>query len=221
MPHSLYVFDAYGTLFDVHSAVARHARELGPQAARLSEVWRSKQLEYTWVRTLAGAYRDFGALTADALDYAGALCGGLSPQLRARLLDAYGALDAFPEVAATLDALKARGCRTAILSNGTPAMLAAAVRAAGLEGRLDAVLSVDSLRLYKTAPQAYALVGNHFATSPHEVTFLSSNRWDIAGAQAFGFRTIWVNRSGLPDEYGELAPAAVVTSLERLIALDG
>jgi len=221
MPHSkLYVFDAYGTLFDVHSAVARHAGEIGPEAARLSDMWRTKQLEYTWVRSLSGRYRDFEALTQEALDYAAARCGGLSPALRAKLLDAYAVLDAYPDAAATLDALRSRGARTAILSNGTPAMLERAVESAGLASRLDAILSVDPLKTYKTAPGAYELIEARLGAAPAEVSFLSSNRWDIAGATAFGLRCIWVNRLGLPDEYGELAPAAVVGSLEGLLALD-
>jgi 2-haloacid dehalogenase len=216
----LYVFDAYGTLFDVHSAVARHAGDIGPDAARLSDMWRTKQLEYTWVRSLSGRYRDFEALTQDALDYAAARCGGLSPALRANLLAAYAELDAYPDATRTLDALRAAGAKTAILSNGTPAMLARAVASAGLADRLDAVLSVDPLRMYKTAPAAYALVEAHFGVAPAEVCFLSSNRWDIAGASAFGLRCVWVNRLGLPDEYDELAPAAAVGSLEGLLALE-
>ena len=215
---ALYVFDAYGTLFDVHSAVARHAEEVGPQAARLSELWRTKQLEYTWVRSLAGRYADFQELTEESLDYAIARCGGLPALTRAKLLAAYAALAPFPEVRGVLKGLRYRGARTAILSNGTPAMLAQAVKSAGLQGLFDAVLSVDPLKIYKTAPAAYELVGKHFGTAPAEVTFLSSNRWDIAGARAFGFGCIWVNRTGLPDEYGELAPRAVVTSLEALLA---
>lgn len=216
----LYVFDAYGTLFDVHSAVARHAGEIGPQAAALSDLWRTKQLEYTWVRSLSWRYRDFGSLTEQALDYAAARCGGIGAELRAKLLDAYSRLDAFADVGPTLDALRAQGAKTAILSNGTHAMLETATRSAGLEGRLDAILSVDVLRVYKTAPAAYALVGGHFGLPAAEVTFLSSNRWDIAGAAAFGFRCIWVNRMGLPEEYAELAPEAVVRSLDGLLALD-
>jgi len=218
--HDLYVFDAYGTLFDVHSAVGKFRDEIGPQADRLSDMWRTKQLEYTWVRSLSGRYADFEALTQDALDYAAARCGGLSPELRASLLAAYAELDAYPDAARTLDALRAAGARTAILSNGTPAMLARAVASAGLADRLDAVLSVDPLRIYKTAPEAYELIEARFGVAPAEVCFLSSNRWDIAGASAFGLRCVWVNRLGLPDEYGDLAPAAVVGSLEWLLALD-
>jgi len=220
MPCKLYVFDAYGTLFDVHSAVARHAGEIGPEAARLSELWRTKQLEYTWVRTLSGRYRDFEALTADALDYAAARCGVISPALRAALLSAYAELNAFPDAAPTLDTLRQRGAATAILSNGTQAMLARAVASAGLADRLDAVLSVDPLKIYKTAPAAYALIEARFGIAPADVCFLSSNRWDIAGATAFGLRCVWVNRLGAPDEYSDLAPVAVVGSLEGLLALE-
>lgn len=216
---SLYVFDAYGTLFDVHSAVARHSGEIGPEAARLSDLWRSKQLEYTWVRSLSGRYRDFSALTEEALDYAAARCGGLSPALRAKLLTAYAVLDAFPEVSATLDELKARGSKTAILSNGTRAMLERAVASAGLAGRLDAILSVDPLRIFKTAPAAYELIEAQLGVAPGDVMFVSSNRWDIAGATAFGLRSIWVNRTGVPDEYGDLPPAAVVQGLDEILSL--
>ncbi len=213
----LFVFDAYGTLFDVHSAVSRHAADVGPQAERLSELWRTKQLEYTWVRTLVGRYADFQELTEESLDYAAARCGGLNAITRARLLAAYAELSPFPEVRGVLKGLRYRGIKTAILSNGTPNMLAKAVSSAGLEGLFDAILSVDPLKIYKTAPAAYELVGRQFGTKPDEVTFLSSNRWDIAGATAFGFASIWVNRMGLPDEYAELAPKAVVKSLEALL----
>lgn len=215
---ALYVFDAYGTLFDVHSAVARHADSVGPEAARLSELWRSKQLEYTWVRSLAGRYADFQELTEESLDYAASRCGGINALTRAKLLAAYAELSPFPEVRGVLKGLRYRGAKTAILSNGTPAMLDRAVASAGLEGLFDAILSVDALKIYKTAPAAYELVGRHFGALPSGVTFLSSNRWDIAGATAFGFGCIWVNRSGLPEEYGDLAPQRVVKSLDALLA---
>lgn len=218
-PVKLYVFDAYGTLFDVHSAVARHREAIGPQAARLSELWRTKQLEYTWVRTLAGAYRDFEALTAEALDAAAALCGGLPETLRADLLAAYRRLAAYPDAAPALDALRAAGAQTAILSNGTPGMLAEAAASAGLEKRFDAILSVDALRLYKTAPAAYRLVESRFGATPGETIFLSSNRWDIAGAAAHGFRCVWVNRNSQPDEYPDLAPLHVLKTLDGLPGL--
>ena len=215
---ALYVFDAYGTLFDVHSAVARHAADVGPEAGRLSELWRSKQLEYTWVRSLAGRYADFQELTEESLDYAAMRCGGIHALTRAKLLAAYAELSPFAEVPGVLQGLRYRGAKTAILSNGTPAMLAKAVGSARLEGLFDAILSVDPLKIYKTAPAAYELVGQRFGTTPDQVTFLSSNRWDIAGATAFGFASIWVNRAGLPDEYIELAPKRVIKSLDALLA---
>lgn len=219
MRHSVFVFDAYGTLFDVHSAVARLRDRIGPQADRLSELWRTKQLEYSWVRTLMGAYRDFDDLTADALDFATERCGGVSPDVRAALLDAYRVLDAYPDVRPTLEALRARGAKTAILSNGTPAMLDAAVQAAGLAGVLDAVLSVDALRMFKTAPPVYRMACDHFGVPPHEISFQSSNNWDIAGAARFGFRAIWINRTGQPQEYTDCRPAAVLKSLDGLAAI--
>lgn len=217
----VYVFDAYGTLFDVHAAVARHAGEFGPGAARLSEVWRNKQLEYTWVRSLAGApYRDFRELTAQALDYAAAVTtGGLEPALRAKLLAAYDTLDAFADARPALEALKKAGASLAILSNGSPDMLESAVSAAGFDGLFDAVLSVDALKVFKTSPSVYALAAERFGVPPACISFQSSNRWDIAGARLFGFRAVWINRAGLPDEYADLPPAAVLRGLDELPGL--
>jgi 2-haloacid dehalogenase len=217
----LYVFDAYGTLFDVHSAVARHRALVGPQAERISELWRAKQLEYTWTRTLMGAYRDFDALTAEALDFAAARCGGISDQARKTLLDAYEILDAFPDAAPALKTLRERGAKTVILSNGTQRALARAVASAGLQDLLDESLSADSLSAdalgrYKTAPEVYQLVGARYGVAPDQVSFQSSNRWDVAGAARFGFRAVWINRTGAPDEYADLAPARVLSSLAAL-----
>ena len=216
-PH-IYVFDAYGTLFDVHSAVARHREAIGAHADRLSELWRAKQLEYTWTRSLMGAYRDFRALTADALDHAAARCGGLPEGLRLTLLEAYESLDAFEDVVPTLEALKAQGRKIAILSNGTPAMLASAIRSAGLTQLIDDCLSVDEAMVYKTAPEAYRLVLERFGARPGEISFQSSNRWDIAGAARFGFHTVWINRGGLPDEYQDLPPRRTLPNLAGLIS---
>ncbi len=211
-----YVFDAYGTLFDVHAAIARHRAAAGPEAERFSQIWRSKQLEYTWTLTLAGRYADFWTLTERALDYAFACVPSVDRALRPKLLDAYLALDAFPEVRATLAGLKARGTRLAILSNGTPRMLAAAVDAAGIAAQLDAVLSVDAVRLYKPRPEVYALAADALAVRPHDAAFVSSNRWDIMGAASFGFAAVWINRSRLPDEYADLAPLREVADLAAL-----
>jgi 2-haloacid dehalogenase len=217
MLHPVYVFDAYGTLFDVHSAVAGLADMVGERADRLSQLWRQKQLEYSWVRALTGAHRDFWSLTQEALDYAAAAMGGLDAQTRARLLSGYETLEAYPDVHPTLAVLKARGVRTAVLSNGSPPMLAKALRSAVIEPLLDAVLSVEAAGVFKTDPRTYALVTSHFGCAAEEVSFQSSNRWDVAGATKFGFRTVWVNRSAAPDEYRDLAPALVVKELTQLL----
>lgn len=207
------VFDAFGTLFDVHSAVARNATSIGPAAARLSEIWRAKQLEYTWTLSLMGRYEPFWALTERALDHALARTPEVEPAVRERLLSSYRTLDAYPEVPATLARLRARGAKTAILSNGDAAMLADAVAAAGIGAALDAVLSVDAVRVFKTDPRTYGLVEAGLGCARGDVLFVSSNRWDVAGAAAFGFSTAWVNRAGAPDEYPDLQPGAVIGDL--------
>lgn len=203
MPSSIYVFDAYGTLFNVHGAMARHRDACGPDGDRMSEIWRTKQLEYTWTLTLSGQYVDFWELTERALDFALARTPSIDRELKARLLDAYFKLDAFPDARAALAGLKRKGHRTGILSNGSPPMLQGAVQAAGIGGDLDAVLSVDSVKMYKPRPEVYALVTTHFNCVPSDVTFVSSNRWDVMGATAFGFRANWINRGKMPDEYGK------------------
>jgi 2-haloacid dehalogenase len=213
-----YVFDAYGTLFDVHAAIARHRAEAGPEAERFSEIWRLKQLEYSWTLTLAGTYVDFWTLTERALDYAFARVPSVGRALRPKLLEAYLKLDAFPDATEALGALKSRGLRLAILSNGSPRMLAAAAEASGLAGTLDAVLSVDAVRVYKPRPEVYALVTDRFRTAPAEVVFVSSNRWDVMGAASFGFRAVWVNRGRMPDEYSDRPPQHIVTTLAELAA---
>jgi len=220
MPVRAFVFDAYGTLFDVHAAVARYRDAAGPEADRFSEIWRLKQLEYAWMLSAAGHYVDFWTLTERALDHAFARCPSVDRALRPALLDCYFKLDAFPDARAALAALKAKDVRTAILSNGSPKMLSAAVENAKLGGELDAVLSVDAIRLYKPAARVYALVTDAFAIAPQDVAFVSSNRWDVMGATAFGFRCVWVNRANMPDEYPEFAPVKVVRDLASLAALE-
>jgi 2-haloacid dehalogenase len=192
-----YVFDAYGTLFDVHAAIARHRTAAGPEAERFSEIWRSKQLEYTWTLTLAGRYVDFWTLTERALDYAFARVASVDRTLRSLLLDAYLNLDAFTDARTALSDLKARGARLAILSNGSPRMLAAAVEAAGFAGLFDAVLSVGTVRRYKPRPEVYALVSDALAVGASDAAFVSSNRWDVMGAVSFGFNAFWVNRGSV------------------------
>ncbi len=213
MTAPVYVFDAYGTLFDVHSAVARHRDLVGPQADRMSMLWRTKQLEYTWTRSLMGAYRDFDRLTEDALDFAAATCGGITVHARAALLNAYATLSAYPDVIPALETLRARGAHAVILSNGTARTLGGAMRSAGLTNLLDPPLSVDPLQQYKTVATAYDLVCIRYGVAPDAISFQSSNRWDIAGAARFGFRTVWINRAGAPDEYPDLPAQRVITSL--------
>jgi 2-haloacid dehalogenase len=212
-----FVFDAYGTLFDVHAAIGRHRAAAGPDADRFSEIWRSKQLEYTWTLTLAGRYVDFWTLTERALDFAFARFPSVDRALRPELLDAYWTLEAFADARAALRDLKTL---TAILSNGSPKMLTAAVDAAGIGADLDAVLSVDAIRRYKPLPEAYTLVTERFGIAPADVVFVSSNRWDVMGAASFGFRTAWINRANAPEEYGP-APDAVLTDLYGLVAMSG
>lgn len=219
MPAGTFVFDAYGTLFDVHAAIARHRAAVGPDSERLSELWRTKQLEYTWTLTLAGHYADFWALTERALDFAMARFPNVDRALKPKLMDAYRRLDAYPDARAALQALKGRGHATAILSNGSPAMLAAAVDAAQIGPYLDAVLSVEAVRMYKPRPEVYRLVTNHFGVAPADVSFVSSNRWDVMGARAFGFGAAWINRGKSPDEYPDLAPNHVLRDLGELVAL--
>ncbi|MCO5156879.1 MAG: haloacid dehalogenase type II [Aquamicrobium sp.] len=218
MAYSAYVFDAYGTLFDVHAAVRRHAGAVGPDGQLLSEIWRAKQLEYSWTRTLMGSYRDFWQLTEEALDYAFRKVPTADPAQRQNLLDAYWQLDCYPEVPAVLKALKAAGGRIAILSNGSPAMLESAVRSAALDLVVDEIFSVDAVRRFKTDPQVYDLVTTAWRLYPQAVSFQSSNRWDIAGAQKFGFRTVWINRSSQPDEYRDHEPELILPSLEGMLS---
>jgi 2-haloacid dehalogenase len=213
-----FVFDAYGTLFDVHAAIARHRAAAGPDADRFSEIWRAKQLEYTWTLTLAGRYLDFWTLTEQALDFAFARFPSVDKALKPKLLDAYLTLDAFPDASTVLRDLKSRGAATAILSNGSPKMLSAAVAAAGIGSDLDDVLSVDAIRIYKPRAEVYALATARFKCSPAEIMFVSSNRWDVMGAAAVGLRTAWINRAKLPDEYDPL-PGAVLTDLAALLTL--
>lgn len=213
------VFDAYGTLLDVHAAVGRHAAKLGDKAAPLSALWRSKQLEATWILSATGAYDDFWAITDRALGHAMQVHGVEDAALRADLLSAYRELGAYPDAAPTLQALRGQDLGTAILSNGTPEMLASAVEAGALGPLLDAVLSVHPLRRYKPDPRVYALSTERFGCQPHEVAFVSSNAWDAYGAARFGFRVFWVNRSAGPVEYWLDELATVLPGLDALPAL--
>ncbi len=219
MPIRAILFDVYGTLLDVHSAIAREGKELGARADAVSRLWRQKQLEYTWVWSLRGEYRSFQTLTESALDYALAAHGVDSSALKARLLSAYQRLDAFPDVAAALADLRQRGLRLAALSNGDPDMLEAGLQSAGLRNALDAVLSVAPLRIFKPDRRVYEL-GRSWANAPaQEIAFVSANAWDAGGAAAFGFRTFWIDRAGQPPEYDLPRHATVVARLGEIAAL--
>ncbi len=216
MNHKYFAFDAYGTLFDVHSAVARHSDLVGPMAKRVSEVWRNKQLEYSWTRNSMGQYREFWELTELALDFALEITPGANRQAKSHLLNAYETLDAYLDVKPMMQRLKENGAKTAILSNGSPAMLKSAVDHAGLTDWLDEVISVHSIKTFKATQSVYAMVGEVFNVKPSQVSFQSSNRWDIAGAKKYGFYCQWINRTGQPDEYFDLSPDQIHTNLENL-----
>jgi 2-haloacid dehalogenase len=208
-------FDAYGTLFDVHSVVGRCEQFFPGRGKELSQLWRTTQLEYTWLRSLMGRYEDFEHVTADALRYACRALGlSLSAEAATALRGEYLGLSLYPDVRDALE--KVRGRRLAILSNGSPRMLEAVVQHAGLAGAFEDVISVDRLQIFKPHPSVYQLAVDALATPAATIAFVSSNYWDIAGATTFGFRTYWINRAGAqPDELG-CAPTAVLSRLDEL-----
>lgn len=215
------VFDAYGTLFDFNSAVARHRRAIGPSAAKLSEMWRQKQIQYTWLRNAMGEYAPFWQVTGEALDHCLAAHRIPEPDVRERLMGAYLALDPFPEVPGMLACLARGGMRSAILSNGDRGMLDPMVARSTLADRFEAVLSVDEVRMFKPDPRVYRLVETRCGVTPDKVCFLSSNCWDAHGAARFGFRTVWVNRTGAPDDRLPGVLAAQIRDLSDLPDLIG
>lgn len=221
------VFDAYGTLFDVAAAARIAAAEPGrEELARnwpgLAESWRRKQLEYSWLRAVMGRHADFWSVTGDALDWALEAAGlDGDGELRERLLALYWELPAYPEVPAMLARLRAAGRATAILSNGSPQMLDGAVSSAGIGEFLDAVLSVESVGVFKPDRRVYDLVGARFGTRPEEVLFVSSNGWDAAAAAGYGFVTAWVNRAGLPMDRLPSRPQHVLADLSGIAELAG
>ena len=213
------VFDAYGTLFDVHSAVGHHRARLGDKADAVSMAWRTKQLEYTWLRSIMDRYVDFWQITSDGLDFALEANGVNDSSLRDDLLNAYLTLDCYPEVPAVLNTLKDAGMQTAILSNGSPMMLAAAVDSAGLGNLLDDVISVDMLGVFKPAMDVYQQVLEHLDVGRAQVSFQSSNAWDAAGASTFGFKVAWCNRFGQSRERLPDGPHAEIKTLAELPAI--
>jgi 2-haloacid dehalogenase len=213
------VFDAYGTLFDFASAAAGCHDVLGKRAAELTVLWRDKQIQYSWLRTLQDRYVDFAEVTEAALDYALRALAIDDAGLRSRLLGLYGSLATFPEVASVLRALRSGGYRTAILSNGSRAMLNTLVARSGIADLLDAVLSVDEVRVFKTDPRVYQLAVDRLGVPADAICFFSSNAWDAWAASEFGMRVVWCNRYGQPPENLPGRPDAEVRSLDEALPL--
>ena len=216
------VFDAYGTLFDVASAARTCSDVLGADAAtRLAAMWRDKQLDYTWLRAAQGRHADFRQVTGDALDFSLEALAIDAPGLRDRLMALYMTLSPYEEVPDVLTRLKAAGMRIAILSNGTPAMLAAAVESAAIGAFIDETLSVEAVGVYKPHPAVYQLAVEQLGVRAEEISFQSSNGWDIHAASAFGLRTVWCNRTGQPRERLPGAPDREIATLRELPSILG
>lgn len=213
------VFDAYGTIFDFASAATRCSDIPDEKRGALTALWRDKQLQYTWLRALQGRYADFWQVTGDALDFTLDSLGIAAPALHNRLMDLYLTLTAFPEVPEVLRILRKAGFVTAILSNGSRAMLDAVVHSAGLEELLDAVLSADAVEVYKTHPQVYAYGLRQLGFAAHQVSFQSSNAWDAHAASDFGMRVVWCNRYDQRRERLPGTPDHEIRSLAELPAL--
>jgi 2-haloacid dehalogenase len=220
-PVAACVFDAYGTLLDLRSAVAPHAAALGPLGDPLLTLWRRKQLEYTWLRTLMGRHADFATVTRDALAYALAAHEMSDAGLATRLLDSFRRLTAFPDAGPMLARLRAAGLGTAILSNGDPDMLRDALAASGLAGAVDRVISVQPLAVYKPAPAVYALAADTIGVAADQIVFVSGNAWDAAGAASAGLRAVLIDPVGAPAEGLPAAPAVTIRTLAELPAVVG
>jgi 2-haloacid dehalogenase len=215
------VFDAYGTLFDVNAAAQHCAADLGDKWLPLAELWRGRQLQYTWLRSLMENYADFWQVTGEALDFAMEALEIDDAALRDRLMALYLQLDAYPEVSGVLQCLRDGGMKTAILSNGSPKMLAAAVANAGIGGSLDAVISADTIKIYKTARAVYQMAVDQLGVPASEICFQSSNAWDAHAASNFGFKVVWVNRFGQARERLPGKPDVVLKDLMELPNLVG
>ena len=215
------VFDAYGTLFNFADATERCREEIGEKTDALTDIWRSRQLQYSWLRGMMGYHADFWQVTADALDYALEALDLTDSDLREHLLTLYMELDPYPEVKKVLHALRRAKVQTAILSNGSPSMLASAVGSAGIESLLDEVISVEDVGVFKPHPNVYKLVQSRLGVAPAEVAYLSANGWDACAGAAFGFQAVWINRGGAPVERIPDKPALILSSLEELPKLIG
>lgn len=210
------VFDAYGTLFDVHTPTTSIADELGDVAQPLSELWRMKQLQYTWLRSLMGQHADFWQITGDALDYALDAHSIDNPDIHQRLMDLYEKLEAYPDASDTLRQLKDAGYQTAILSNGAPKMLDAAIRKSGIGSLIDHTISIEDAGIYKPSSRVYQLGVDKLGVHAQEICFVSSNAWDVAGSASFGFQVAHINRFDQPPERLPGKPKVILTSLSEL-----
>jgi 2-haloacid dehalogenase len=215
------VFDAYGTLFDFLSASKRCREALGDKADALGQLWRTRQLEYSWLQSLMRAHVDFWQVTGEALDFAMASLGIKDAALRDRLMDLFLHIEAFPDARRVLESLKRARRPAVILSNGAPAMLEAAMRSAGIASLLDAALSIESAGIYKPHRSVYELVTAHLKIPAEQICFVSSNGWDAAGAAYFGFRAVWANRAGAPRENLPGTLSAEISDLDALPPLLG
>jgi 2-haloacid dehalogenase len=213
------VFDAYGTLFNYSSAAAACRDQLGDKFERLNALWRERQLQYTWLRSLEGRHADFWQVTGDALDFALESLGAINSQLRSRLMSLYLTLETFPEVPEMLCQLRSAGLKTAILSNGTPHMLNTVAKNARIDHFFDAILSVEEVGIYKPHPKVYQLAVDRLGIEAKAITFLSSNAWDAYAASAFGMRVVWCNRYAQRPERLPGQPDEEIKSLEELPAL--
>lgn len=212
------VFDAYGTLFDVHSAVGKYRSHLGDAADSVSQLWRTKQLEYTWLRSLMGRHADFWQVTRDALEFSFDMHRIDNIDLKDSLMDAYLNLDCYPEVPEALWKLKADGYKIAILSNGTPRMLETAVTHSGIQNLMDDIFSVEAVGIFKPDPRVYRIAADGLNVAPAAIVFQSSNAWDASGAAAFGFKVAWVNRFG---QSAERLPGQPDVEIQNLLELPG
>lgn len=215
------VFDAYGTLFDVSDVAVEVMDKAGVDSKAFSELWRSRQLEYSWVRALTGHHVDFWEVTRDALDYALETYGLSDSTLRSSVMDAYLSLPVFPDVIPTLEQLRASGLRLAVLSNGAAHMLSAIVAHAGITEYFEALLSVDEVGIFKPHPRVYALAPQRLSLPVEQICFVSCNGWDAWSAKAFGFRVVWCNRRARPRERLPSAPDGEIADLRALPTMSG
>ena len=214
--YQAYVFDAYGTLFDFHSAVREYNHIIGDRSEELSKIWREKQIQYTWLHSMMGSYSDFWIITKEALNYAMESVGINNSKMHSQLMNLYLKLKTFHEVNHSLNSLRRKDCKIAILSNGTHQMLNEVIKNSGLDSLIDLTISIDDIEIYKPSPLVYQLVIDKLKINKSDVCFVSANNWDGAGAKSFGFYSVWVNRNRLISEKLPYQPDLIINSLDDL-----